>query len=71
MNEWILTPESSNLARFRYDETSQTLTVQFNSGTMYDYYDVPHHVFEGMKSADSKGKYLNREIKGVYRYARQ
>nr|NJM04752.1 KTSC domain-containing protein [Desulfobacula sp.] len=71
MNEWILTPESSNLARFRYDETSQTLTVQFNSGTTYDYYDVPHHVFEEMKSADSKGKYLNKEIKGIYRYARQ
>jgi len=71
MNEWIATPGSSNLAGFRYNETTQTLTVQFNSGTIYDYYDVPPHVFEGMKSADSQGKYLNKEIKGVYRYARQ
>jgi len=71
MSEWIPTPQSSNVVGFRYDEASQTLTVEFNGGSRYNYYDVPQHVFEGMKSADSKGKYLNTEIKGVYRYARQ
>ena len=71
MSEWISTPQSSNIARFRYDEVSQTLTVEFKSGTRYNYYDVPQHIFEGMESADSKGKYLNANIKGVYRYARQ
>ena len=71
MSEWISTPQSSNIARFRYDEVSQTLTVEFKNGTRYNYYDVPQHIFEGMESADSKGKYLNANIKGVYRYARQ
>ena len=71
MSEWISTPQSSNVAGFGYDETSNTLTVEFNSGSRYNYYDVPKHIYEGMKSADSKGKYLNNEIKGVYRYARQ
>ena len=71
MSEWISTPQSSNVAGFSYEEASQTLTVEFNSGSRYNYYDVPQHIFEGMKSADSKGKYLNAEIKGAYRYARQ
>jgi hypothetical protein len=70
MSEWISTPQSNNVARFRYDEASQTLTVEFNSGSRYNYYDVRQHIFEEMKSADSKGKFLNDQIKGVYRYAR-
>lgn len=71
MSEWISTPQSSNVAGFSYDVGNQVLTVEFNSGSRYDYYDVPEHIFEGMKTADSKGKYLNAEIKGHYRYARQ
>lgn len=71
MSEWISTPESSNIAGFGYAKTTQTLTVEFKNGNRYDYYDVPEHIFEGMKSADSKGKYLNAHVKNHYRYARQ
>ena len=38
-------------------------------------YDVPQRVYKGMKAASltgaSVGKYLNAQIKSVYRYARQ
>ncbi len=68
--DWIDTPESSNIARFGYDETSQILTVEFKSGGMYNYYDVQETVFEQMKSASSKGQFLAMNIKGTYRYAR-
>ena len=71
MSEWISTPQSSNVAGFCYDDSTQVLTVEFNSGTRYDYYDVPNHIYERMKTAESIGKYLNSEIKGHYRYARQ
>jgi len=70
MGEWILTPQSSNIAGFLYDEASQTFTVEFKQGSKYNYYDVPQHIYDGMKIADSKGKYLNANIKGHYRYAR-
>ncbi len=67
---WVETPESSNIARIGYDESSQILTVEFiNSGT-YNYFDVPEATFEQMKAASSKGQYLAQNIKGVYRYAR-
>ena len=69
MSEWISTPQSSNVAGFCYE--GETLTVEFNSGSRYNYYDVPQHIYEGMKLAASVGKYLNAEIKGGYRYARQ
>lgn len=71
MNEWIMTPESSNVSGFGYNTSTHVITVEFNNGTKYDYYDVPEHIFEGMKAAESKGKYLNSQIKGSYRYARQ
>jgi len=71
MTEWIDTPESSNIAGFAYDEASNTLTVEFKNGSMYDYYDVSVPVYESMKSAPSKGRFLAQEIKGNYRYARR
>ena len=71
MIEWNETPESSNVARFGYEETSYTLTVEFKNGSIYDYYDVSVSVYESMKNASSKGKFLAQEIKGNFRYARQ
>lgn len=67
---WIESPESSNIARFAYDEGNQVLFVEFKNGGTYQYFDVPHPVFEQMKSASSKGQFLAQNIKGVYRYAR-
>jgi len=68
--EWIETPESSSIARFAYDEASYVLKVEFKNGGLYDYFDVPPHVFEGMRNAPSRGQYLAQNIKGTYRYAR-
>jgi hypothetical protein len=67
---WIETPESSNIARFTYDEANSVLIVDFIKGGMYNYYDVPPTIFEQMKAASSKGQFLAQNVKGVYRYAR-
>jgi hypothetical protein len=68
--EWIDTPESSNIARFGYDNASHVLKVEFKNGSIYDYFDVPEHVFRGMAGAPSKGQFLAQQVKGAYRYAR-
>jgi hypothetical protein len=68
--EWVATPESSNLSRFGYDAPSQILQVEFKNGGLYNYFDVPQHVFDAMKQAPSKGQYLAHQIKGNFRYAR-
>ena len=67
---WIETPDSSNIARYKYDDKARVLTVEFKNGGTYNYYDVPQGVFEQMKTAPSKGEFLARNIKGAYRYAR-
>ena len=67
---WIETPESSNILRFGYDESSQILTVEFKNGGSYNYFDVPEAAFEQMKAASSRGQFLAKNIKGIYRYAR-
>ncbi|CCH49338.1 KTSC domain-containing protein [Pseudodesulfovibrio piezophilus] len=62
--------ESSNLAAVGYDEDSSTMQVEFNNGSIYQYFDVPEHVFEELRDADSVGRYFNANVKGVYRYSR-
>lgn len=68
--DWINTPESSTILRFGYEEQDRVLKVEFKNGTVYDYYDVPEHVFSGMKNSASKGQFLAQQVKGTYRYAR-
>lgn len=60
---------SSNVASVGYDENSSTLEVAFHSGGIYQYFDVSPQVFEEFINADSKGKFLHREIKGIYDYS--
>jgi hypothetical protein len=49
-----------------YDPGSKTLRVIFLSGAIYDYKEVPERIYKNMKTAASKGTFLNREIKGKY-----
>lgn len=58
------------IAAVAYDETSHTLTLEFRSGTTYDYFDVPLHVYEGLIGAASAGTYFAHNIRDVYRFAR-
>lgn len=68
--EWIESPESSNIVRFGYDSGNQLLAVEFSKSGMYQYYNVPEGVFEQMKTAPSKGRFVAQTIKGRYRYAK-
>ena len=62
---------SSNIASIGYDASSMILEVEFHSGAVYQYYDGPESLFEGLMSADSHGRYLNEFIKkGGFRYER-
>jgi len=59
---------SSVVASMTYDPVSSTLRVRFVSGMVYDYKKVPEEVFKKMKSASSKGTFLNQHIKGNYEF---
>lgn len=61
---------SSNIAAIGYDSDSETLQVEFNNGTTYQYFDIPEQIFEGLREAGSVGGYLAAQIKGNYRYSK-
>jgi len=62
--------ESSNIESIGYDSKSQTLEIEFLNGSIYQYFDVPQHIYDGLMGADSHGKYLAAIIKGHYRYSK-
>lgn len=54
---------SSNIASIGYDPASKTLEVGFLNGTVYQYYNVPQSVYNGLMSAGSHGGYLDAYVK--------
>ena len=62
--------QSSMLAAVGYHPQSGTLVVLFNSGRAYEYYGVPIEDYEGLMRAESKGRFMHRNILGFYEWAR-
>jgi hypothetical protein len=57
---------STVVAHMEYNVPQQTLRITFVSGLVYNYLHVPEHLYNKMKSATSKGTFLNKHIKGKY-----
>ena len=62
--------ESSNIASVGYDQLDSILEIEFKSGAVYQYENVPIRVYDVMMKADSVGKYFNAHIKSKYNYRR-
>lgn len=62
--------DASGIASIGYDESTATLEVEFLKGGLYQYYDVPEHVYNEFMSAGSHRSYLASNIKGTYSYSR-
>jgi hypothetical protein len=61
---------SSTIDSIGYNQQTNRLTVKFKTGAIYEYLDVPHYVYEAVMSADSIGKALNSEVKGIYDFSK-
>jgi hypothetical protein len=59
---------SETIAEIGYQDS--TLEIMFTSGTVYQYFDVPEHVYDGLMNADSHGRFFNEQVRGHFRYAR-
>jgi hypothetical protein len=46
-----------------------TLEIEFKSGRIYQYFDVPETVYQELMTAPSHGKFFNAYIRSVYRSA--
>lgn len=60
---------STNIRSIGYDPQSGTLEVEFTSGDVYQYFDVPERLYDGLLRTASPGQFLNINIvKYGYRY---
>ena len=60
---------SSNISSIGYEEQSQTLEIEFNTGNVYQYYGVPPQVNQQLMNAASHGLFFSSNIKqGGYTY---
>jgi hypothetical protein len=57
---------SSVIRSYQYNPELQRLRITYLSGAIYEYTGVPPKVYQAMKAYQSKGTFLNREIKGRY-----
>lgn len=66
-----LIPLSSEaLAAVGYDPASRTLRVRFEHGGLYDYFDVPAYVFEGLFNDEHPWTTWAEHIRTSYDYER-
>lgn len=61
---------SSNLKSVGYQLSAQTLEIEFNSEGIYQYFNVPESVYQGLMTAVSHGSYFHQFIKDTYPYKR-
>jgi len=64
------TVASSNISSIGYDADTETLGVEFLSGAIYQYYNVPQNIYDQLMQAGSKGRFLNTYIKNAYPFSR-
>lgn len=57
---------SSVVAEIAYNKLTHTLRVSYVSGMIYEYKNVPEQIYTAMKTAFSKGIFLNKYIKGKF-----
>lgn len=59
---------STNIKSVGYDKESLLLEVEFTSGEVYRYFDIPEHLYQTFLHASSHEEFLNNNIKFNYRY---
>jgi lysyl-tRNA synthetase class 2 len=61
---------STVIRSFHYEVARRELRVEFQSGRIYLYRDVPAETFEAMRKSFSKGEFFNMHIRGQFSYSR-
>ena len=61
---------SSNLRAASYEIWTATLTIQFQSGAVYEYLDVPPEIYDSLVAAESAGRFHHLFIKNRFPFTR-
>lgn len=63
--------DSTTMRSVGYDPAQEILEIEFTSGAVYQYLEVPRAVFDELMQAKSKGRYFNEEIRDDYAAVRE
>jgi hypothetical protein len=58
--------QSSAMTAVGYDADGKTLRIRFIQDADYDYSGVPSEIYQGLLSAESKGRYYHQYIRDRY-----
>jgi hypothetical protein len=59
---------SAVIAGYDYNSEKEILTIRYQSGKVYNYLQVPEKVYLEMRATMRKGVFLNRNIKGKFKF---
>lgn len=59
--------QSSNLRSVRYDELKKNMEIEFRSGIVHQYQNVPPSVHTGLLKASSAGIFYSENIRNRFR----
>lgn len=62
---------SSAISSIGYDERSSVLEVEFSSGAVYDYLNVPERVYRDLLKAPSIGSFVSRRVRDRYPFVKR
>ena len=62
--------ESSAISSVGYDADAKVLEVEFSSGAVYKYREVPPGVYRSLMKSTSKGRYVSQRIRDQFPFTR-
>jgi hypothetical protein len=60
--------DSSSIRRIGYAAQTQELQIEFMSGGLYSYANVPKPIADGFLNAERKGAYFFEKIRAIFEY---
>ena len=67
----LLKSSSTVIKSFDYDSEKKVLRIEFGSGSVYHYHDVPESIYKEMKDAPSVGQFFNTKIRDQFGFDRE
>lgn len=61
--------DSSSVISVGYNAGTMILEIEFVSGKVYRYFDVPNSVHANLMNAESKGRFFNAHIRDRFPFA--
>ena len=57
---------SSMMASAGYNSVTRILEIEFATGAVYVYFDVPPDVYRDLLDAPSQGRFFHKRIRGIF-----